>query len=163
MPVQTGSFLQNTEDLIENDFINLLGFPVVGLQKLGEQSYGHLVYVFVDFLMIVFLFESQQIENVLPLALLLDVVDVVVDEMDEVVLVECESVVPLAVDDAPDVHLLLLGALNYLDLVVEVLYGGEAALAVVQAIADLALALLLHLDVEGLLAFPAVDPRHQVD
>ncbi len=63
------------------------------------------------------LLESQQVQHIIPLALLLDHVDVVVDELQELFL-EHFTILPLVVDDCPDVLLLYLVHFEILETVV---------------------------------------------
>lgn len=143
--------------------VDFFCFLVFGFEELGEESDGHFVDVFVDFFVVVFLFESEQVEEVVPLALLFDVVDVVVDQVDEIVVVESQPFVPLAVDNVPYLHLLLLRVLQHLDLVVQILNRREGPPAHVSPSADLAVALLLHLYTQSLLPLPDLHPSNQVD
>ena len=143
--------------LFENEFVDILGFSVGSLHEIGQEANSHLVDVFIDLFVVDLVFESDEVEEVIPLALLLDVVYVVVDEVGVVALEEGQPV-PLVVYYAPDVLLLFLHVLQQFDLVVELLNCGETVLVELDACADLALALLLHFDVEGLLAFGGLDP-----
>lgn len=79
----------------------------------------------IDLLVVDLVFEADEVEEVVPLALLLYVVDVVVDEVGVVALEEGQPV-PLVVYYAPNVLLLLLHVLQQLYLVVQLLYCCEA-------------------------------------
>lgn len=83
--------------------------------------------------------------------------------MIEVALEESEPIFPLAVDDVPDVHLLLLGILQHLDLIVEVFDRSEAPLAQFQSAADLAIALLLHFYIQSLLSLGSLHTSNQIN
>ena len=148
--------------LFEDEFVEILGFPVGSLHEIGQQANSHLVDVFIDLLVVNLVLEADKVEEVVPLALLLNIVDVVVDEVGVVALEEGQPV-PLVVYYAPNVLLLLFHVLQQLDLVVELLNCGEAVLVELDPPADLALALLLHLDVEGLLALGGLHSCDEVD
>jgi hypothetical protein len=135
----------------------------LGPEELRKQSYCYFIDVFVDFFVVVFLFESEEVEEVIPLALFLDVIDIVVDQMHEVPIVHRGSLVPFFVYYVPDMHLFLLRILQHLNLVVEVLYCGEGTLAQLGSPADLAVTLLLHLNTQSLLSLGSLHSSDEVD
>ena len=157
-----GSLINQNPVLFEDEFVEILGFPVGGLHKIGQQANSHLVDVFIDLLVVNLVLEADKVEEVVPLALLLYIVDIVVDEVGVVALEEGQPV-PLVVYYAPNVLLLLFHVLQQLDLVVELLNCGEAVLVELDPPADLALALLLHFYVKGFLTLGGLDPRDEVD
>lgn len=92
---------------------------------------------------------SDEVVEVVPLALLLDVEAVVVDELDGVLVKEGELLLPLLLQDAPDVLFFASGVGHHLYLVVELLNGGEIATELF-ALAHLAAAVLVQLNAHAL-------------
>lgn len=91
----------------------------------------------VHFYVLVLFLESQQVEQVIPLAFFLDLVDVVIDQVDKFFFIDF-SVFPLVVDDCPDVLLLDLRRLEPLKPVIQILDVVELYIAVLFELAYLA-------------------------
>ena len=83
--------------------------------------------MFVDFFMVDLIFESDEVQKVIPLALFFEVVDVVIDEVCVISLEEGKSF-PFVVYYPPNMLLLLLYTLQQLDLVVQLLNRWKTAL-----------------------------------
>jgi hypothetical protein len=147
---------------LNNSTIKQIDILLVDFEVLAQQSLDGLVDVVIDLCIIVLLLEAKQVEDVVPLALLLDDVDVVVDQLHEFLL-EDLAVLPLVVDDRPDVLLLDLADLVLLEPIVELLDLAEFYVAALLELADLAPALEVEFDVEGLLALGRFDICNEVD
>jgi hypothetical protein len=115
-----------------------------------DALYG-LVNVTVDLRALALLLQPEQVQHVVPLALLLDHVDIVVDQLQKLILQNL-PVLPLEVDDGPDVLLLDLVHLELLEPVVELLYPAELDVTALAELADLASALHVEFDAKRLLA-----------
>ena len=93
----------------------------------------------IDLHIAILLLQPQQIEYVIPLALLLYDIDIVIDQLCKLFL-EDLAILPLVVDDRPDVLLFLLRELVGLEAVVELLDLVELDVAALFEFADFAFA-----------------------
>lgn len=126
-----------------------------------DALYG-LVDVAVDLRTLALLLQPQQVQHVVPLALLLDHVNVVVDQLQELILQDL-PIFPLEVDDGPDVLLLYLVDLELLESVVELFYPAELDVAALPELADLTTTLHVEFYTESLLALGRLDVGYKVD
>jgi hypothetical protein len=138
--------------LLNDSTIKQIHIFLPDTQVPAQDALDGLVNVAVNLEAVALFLEPQQVEHVVPLALLLDHVDVVVDELQELVLQHL-AVLPLVVYDRPDVLLLYLVHLELLETVVQLLYTAELDVAALSELTDLASALHVKFYAQGLLTF----------
>lgn len=124
--------------------IDHLDILTIDPQIPSQHPFDPLVDMRIDLRVLVLLLKAQQVQNIVPLALFLDDVDVVVDELQEFLL-EDLAVLPFVVYYGPNVLLFYLRTRVFLEAVVEFLHLCELDVGALLELADLASALLVEL------------------